>query len=280
MTARERDLFQFVGDGLPFLGLFRRDGGQPHNGVHRRPDIVRHRGEEDRFGVVRRLRLLRHLLQSLIDETQIDRIDREKEQQSDHDHPDQEPVLGLGGQRRTPDIAEHDPPVGRRNRRVRDQAGPASRVLHKKAAARRSRFLFQFLKRGVADGVVGFIKLVEIAALERVALDDVIAVGVDHRQLRRAELLLREHPLFLQIRDRNDPQQVRVPRFAGIVLVGDPDPVDERQRLLPVHRIGERPRNVYGLPDVGDPFPVADDIDVCVGNAILALLLPVRRAGG
>ena len=90
------DLSQIICHCLPVIYLFLRNRGQADDCVHRGADIVRHCRQKIGLGFVGSFRFPGHDPELFVDGIHIQEIHHQKEQQTERNGPDQDPVFRIG----------------------------------------------------------------------------------------------------------------------------------------------------------------------------------------
>ena len=266
MIAGEADFPEIIGHRFRVPQILLRNGRQAHNGVHRRADIMGHGRKEIGFRFVCGLRFLRKLSVFLVEKQHIHKIDDKDHEQPKRNNTGQQPILRVPLQIVGWYEAQKHPSARRSDRGMRQHAVPPSRICHWKGSRSRHEGGFQFIHPGRIDVVVRLVEFKEIVVFEGAPLDDVIALFVDHGKFRVLEFFLRENPLFLEIRERNDPEQERVSLLSG-VFIPERDFVAEGKGLFAIHRIGIGAGDVDRSSDRGDPLHIAEQTDILIGNS-------------
>ena len=278
MIAGKADLSEALPGGLHIPQVLPGDGRQANDGVHRRANVVGHGGKEVRLGLVGGFRLPDRDLEAAVEVEHVEHVEQEQDQQAGGHHADQQPVLPVHMEVLRRHEAQQRPPDRGGDGGKGEDALLAPGIEHGNGARRSGDPVEQCLRRSGIGGIAGLIELKEAGILEAGALEDVIAVGVDHGELGVRQVSLGEDPLPLELRDGHDAHQDRVlgsfaPRIA------QRDPVAEGQGLFAVHRVGKGAGHVDRLADLSDPAHVLQQPQPVVGNGIVvggALL----RAGG
>ena len=263
MIARKADLAQIFPDCLRVIRILLRDDRKTGNSIHRRADIVGHRGQEIRFRPIRGIGLFRRQLQLFIESAHIRGIQNQNCQKSCKDHTDQAPIHGSRPNILYGDVAQQAPVFGRTDRRMCDQTGLSPGVVHEKGAA--------FLQHGTGQAVqcllirrvIRFVKLEETAVFKGVSLDDIAAGSIDHGKLRILIFLLRKDPFGTQFRDRNDADHHAFSR-QPCIRVNESEFIIEPDGLYAAHRAGIRSGNVDGFSHRADLREIREKIEILI----------------
>ena len=237
-----------------------------------------HGGKEFRLGPVGGLRVLGHGVQPLIHPLHEEEVIQEEKQQPPDDDADQQPVFQIDPEVFPRHQAQQDPTPGGGHRGIGEDAFPPLGIQHGQASAGSGKPCPQVLQPFGVHPVAGTVEVKEVGLQEGVALDDVIPLHIHQGKFRVFEHLPGENPFLGQILHRNHPEQKRFPLSAALI-VPDRQPVAEGQGLLPVHRIGERPGNIHGFPQRGDPGNILQQIHPRIGDRIVGSILDGRPRG-
>ena len=202
MIAGKADFSKVICNRFRVSQILLRNGRQAHNGVHRRADIMRHGGEKIGFCPVRRGRFSGRRLELLIEIKHDRQVKHEEEQKGCGNNADQQPVFGIYAQILHRHEAEKRPSSCRVDRGIGEDTFLPAGVEHSKGAGRRRDGFKELLRGGWINGVVRPVKLEETGIFEGMALDDIIAVRINHGQFGVFKPFLREDPFLRHLRDR------------------------------------------------------------------------------
>ena len=100
------------------------------------------------------------------------------------------------------------------------------------------------------------------------ALDDIVAIGIDHRKLDIFKSFLREDPLLPQFRDRQHTKQQGVLCFTCF-RIAKTDEITESNGLFAIDRVRIGAGYIDRISYIGDPTDVIQKIYSFIGNGII-----------